>query len=453
MNFVKRAFLSLKHRAVNNVMLVILFTVLATLILCGLSIHSASISSCTAVRRALGGSVQVTNKSVTQGIPIEDAKKIGALKYVKFSNFPCSANTYAVDFKAVGAPAKGAKLDDINAYGTTELKNTSSFLQGKYKLAEGRLLTTDDVNKNNAVITKNLAELNNIKVGGTITLATVKGSNKKEFTVVGIYTSTEKDEADGSLADNGDNQVFVPYTAALDFSGKNILYAAKYEIADPANIDAFKSEVSNMFADKYSLDAQDGDYRRLSGSLVSISSIANILLYISIIASAAILFLIVLLTFKSRNYEIGILLSVGEGKQRIVLQMAVEILVPILIAFSISAALGNLTAHQIGNVMFDAQSKANSEYLADEGDQDDLTMDQECIDINSINGDSSQNMQNDTKATPTVLPDEIALDVKVSANQYLILYLSGILISLLATLVPIVTVMQFSPKKIFSQLE
>lgn len=436
MNFLKRAFLSLKHKAANNILLIILFIVLSTLILCGLSIHAASISACASLRRALGGSVQIVNNKPADGITVEQAKRIGGIKYVKSSNFLCSADAYAVDFKADSNESKGTKIANVNAYGVTMMKDIDAFEQGEYKISDGRLLTADDVGKNNAVISRDLAVLNNLKVGSKITVGNINNGNEKQFTVIGIYANADTGDTGSSLGENAETIIFVPYTASLALSGKNIIYAAKYEITDPVNIDAFKTEVSKMYPGKYSLDAHDGDYQRMSSSLMSVTSIADILLYISIIASAAILFLIVLLTFKSRNFEIGVLLSIGEKKSRIILQMALEILVPVLIAFSLSAATGNLTAHQIGKMMFDVQGKTSSSYQNDSED---------------LNG-SSQNKSSGNK-TAAALNDVINIDVKVNANQYLALYLAGILISLLAACVPVVTVMRFSPGKIFSQLE
>jgi putative ABC transport system permease protein len=68
------------------------------------------------------------------------------------------------------------------------------------------------------------------------------------------------------------------------------------------------------------------------------------------------------LTFKSRNFEIGILLSTGEKKIKIAAQMAVEILIPILIAFSISAALGNISTRQVAGVLSNIQNSVVDEY-------------------------------------------------------------------------------------------
>lgn len=433
MNFFKRAFLSLKHKIGANVMLVILFTALGTLILCGFAIRSGSINSCVAVRRALGGTVQMTSANATDGIPLTVAEKFAKDKYVKYSNFCQTADGYAVDFQGSALIPKGKEVKNVYIYGITDATLISHFKNGNYKLKSGRLITADDLNKDNALIGSKLAELNKLKTGSKITVAAF-GGKKIEFTVVGIYEDTKENPS------AGDETFYVPYTCALNIANLDKISLAFYEIEDPINIDAFVNEINTQYPNQYTPYAQDGDYKRISGSLVSIGTIANILLIISIIASAAILFLIVMLTFKSRNYEIGILLSIGEKKRKIISQMAVEILVPVLIAFGISAACGKLTTAGIGNMMVDMQQSI-------------ATSDE--IHITSSNDTLSSDTQTDRSALEKVnaAEDSASLKVEVIPEEYLYLFLAAILISLIATIVPVVAVMQYSPKQIFSQLE
>jgi putative ABC transport system permease protein len=57
MNFVKRAFRNLVYKKAYNILLILLFTVLATIVLSGFAIRKASVQSCIEVRRKLGGTV------------------------------------------------------------------------------------------------------------------------------------------------------------------------------------------------------------------------------------------------------------------------------------------------------------------------------------------------------------------------------------------------------------
>lgn len=433
MNFFKRAFLSLGHKIGGNIMLIILFMALMTLILCGFAIRSASVSSCAAVRRALGGTVRVMASDQQSGVPLTIAEKIAKNKYVKSSNMIQIVDGYAADFKGSATIPKGAEVKNVYACGISDGNCISYFKTGEYKLTEGRLLTDADLKENNIVIGEKVAELNELKVGSKITIGAFTGDKKTEFTVVGIYKDTKSEET------AREETYYVPYPAALSLADTDKIAYADYEIENPVNIEQFVNEIYAQYPNKLLADAQDSDYKRISGSLVSICTIANILLIISIIASAAILFLIVMLTFKGRNYEIGILLSIGEKKRKIIMQMAVEILVPVLIASGISAACGKLTTVGIGSMMVDMQQSIST---SDE------------IHIDSSNAaDTSDNKDKTRLEKLNAAEDSAKLTVEVLPQEYLYLFLAALLISLIATVVPVVTVMRFSPREIFTQLE
>jgi putative ABC transport system permease protein len=165
----------------NNILLIVLFTILATLILCGLSILEASISACTAIRRAIGCYVQVTNKAASKGVDVKDAQKMASIKYVKSSNFTYYLSTYGADFKAVGSNVKSNKSDEIDAYGITNLNALTNFKNKTKQISKGRALTEKDVGTNNAVISKKLAEYNKLKIGNKITLGNLKGGKETSF--------------------------------------------------------------------------------------------------------------------------------------------------------------------------------------------------------------------------------------------------------------------------------
>lgn len=88
--------------------------------------------------------------------------------------------------------------------------------------------------------------------------------------------------------------------------------------------------------------------------------ISTIMVVGIIIVGAVILSLILVLNLKGRKFEIGVLLSLGEQKAKVILQMALETLIPVIIAFTISIAAGNLAAQQIGNIMLGSASSQSS---------------------------------------------------------------------------------------------
>lgn len=437
MNFLKRAFLNILYKKTYNLVLLFLFIILATLILSGFAINTASRQACTAVRRELGGAVTMRSADILSGVPQDVAGKIAKLNHAQSSNYIIKAEAYAYDFKAINDPLSGYgdKIKDvkadINAIGLTQTAKLNSFSNGTNIIESGRGLTANDVNTTNIIIEKTLAAQNKLKVGSKLTLSSTKGDYlKTTCTVVGIYKNTSENAGtNGPLSENG-NTIYLSYTAVQQLANSNILSYAIFYVDDPINIYSFKNEAAEIAKSAYTLDAQDAEYKRMSGSLSSLAFLTNIMVYGILIISAAILSLIVMLSLKDRKYEIGVLLSIGEKKIKIISQMVIEIIVPVIIAFSISIATGTIAAQQIGNIMLKTENQVHqsistdnlSSNITDSGSGKDLTS------VRNIN-------------------------VNINAEEILVLYGSGILIVLLSAITPIVFVLRYSPKKILVDAE
>ena len=76
------------------------------------------------------------------------------------------------------------------------------------------------------------------------------------------------------------------------------------------------------------------------------------------IAGSAILCLILALTIRNRYYEIGVLLSLGQSKVKIIAQQLIEVGLIAVVAFVISLGTGQLTSHYMGN-MLESSSSSN----------------------------------------------------------------------------------------------
>ena len=86
------------------------------------------------------------------------------------------------------------------------------------------------------------------------------------------------------------------------------------------------------------------------------------------IAGSAILCLILALTIRNRYYEIGVLLSLGQSKVKIIAQQLIEIGLIAVVAFVISLGTGQLTSHYMGN-MLESSSSSNVMQMDQKGDQ------------------------------------------------------------------------------------
>jgi len=167
----------------------------------------------------------------------------------------------------------------------------------------------------------------------------------------------------------------------------------------------------------------------------NVGSFSKTIVIIVAIAGAAILSLIIILSLKDRRYEIGVLMSMGESRFKIVSQLLAETLIVACIAFSISTFTGNAVAQKIGTNLLQ----------------------------NEINATENQkNSQPSTSGVMMIGPggtmDEKVdaidkIDVGVNSKDLQKLYLIGFLIVILATAIPTISIIRFNPKTILSKNE
>ncbi|GAA0084919.1 ABC transporter permease [Clostridium sp. CTA-7] len=478
MNFIKRAILSVTKRRMKTIILIVILSVIANMVLAGLAIRSATVKSGELARKKLGGAVSLSvdfekamAKSGNKGgklditpLTIKDADKLKDLEHVKAYNYSSSGLATAEGFKPVVKEQDDKKDDknssvissfsgpedmaqpDVSLEGNLYTELSPDFTEGKSKLIEGRNLTESDQGKNVAVIEKKLADENKLKIGDKIKVKNLEGKNTLELEVVGIYTA-EKIESnpmmDAMTFLSPYNKIYVPIsvTAQLNSSSSggeaDTIENAIYYMDDPMNIESFKNDVkaSGINLENYKLDAKDSLYKQMMGPIENVGSFSETMVIIVAIAGAIILSLIIILSLKDRRYEIGVLMSMGESRLKIISQLLVEIMIVACIAFSISTFTGNAVAQKIGTNLLQNEMKVSEKEKSPQPSNSGIVM---------VGPGGTMNEKVDAIDT---------IDVGVSSSDLQKLYLIGFLIVILATTVPTVLILRFNPKTILLKNE
>ena len=467
MNFIKRAFWSVKARVGKSILLLIVLTVISVLVLSGLTIQTAADQSSILAREKLGGEVTLTmdrEKLMEQQqgedqsggrqrfqsvpVPIDSAEELIDSKYVKGYNYYSTTSALAKDFTAVGSDDTtdssdqggfgGARMmaGDVSVEGIVFSDSTSSFVNGDASIVEGRHLTKEDVNKDVTLIEKNLASENDLKVGDSITISNTDGT-ESTLEIVGVYeTTTEMDErAQDFTLLNPYNQLLVPYTVANTLKGTtDSIDRAVYYMKDPADIQSFiaDAEKSAIDFDQFKLDANDQLYQQMMGPIENVASFSNNVVLLVTIAGAIILALIVMMTIRERKYEMGVLLAIGEKKGKLVSQFLVEILIVAVLAMGISTLSGNLVANQIGEQL----------------------LQQEITQSDGTAGTPASFNSRRMPFQPSNLQDVDTmneLSIHTTSEDLMKLFGIGMIVVLLSTLIPSMTVLRLNPKAILTK--
>lgn len=479
----KNALLSIKKSIGKSLLLLVIMALIANLVLAGLAIKNATEKSMAQVRSSMGATATLSYNmqklmqnrkkgasmaSVMKAMKMSTADQLKHLKYVQSYNYSVSVgvNSSSIDPVKVsnssssntqqGTPPGGTSSSgsaqnkmtetSFSVSGNTTMKKISSFTNGGYKLISGRLLNSSDDGKNYAVISSALASDNDLKVGSSFKVYSTTSSGKKTYVtlkVIGIYKIQSSSASMDNMSDrqNPYNTIYTPLKTAQTLNhSTTTITSATYYLDDPAHTSAFAklAKKTSINWNTYALQTSDEAYEASVSSLKNMEKFANIFLVVVIAAGAIILALILILTLRSRFYEFGVFLSLGESKAAIIAQQLVEVGLIAVLAFMLSLGTGKMVANSISSMLTSTSTQttvsASSSQKGPSGP--------------GAQGGPGRMMQNAMTS-----PTNKQLDVSVSAS--VIGELAGIsaAICLLSIAVPSIYILRLSPRQILMKKE
>lgn len=246
-------------------------------------------------------------------------------------------------------------LGGVSLVGNKDMSMDSNFLSDNAFITDGRMIKEGE--KDVCVISAELADKNQLEIGSRIKFGNCRDKEDSvthEAEVVGIYQV---------------NQPIAPYMFGDTYRSENIIFTdldfpekvegkagdplyekAYFKIADVNEYETVKIRVmgADIAWERYDLIDNNGNMNTLSANFNEMEKYSSILIWVISGASLIILFLIFQFWMKSRNREIGIMLSMGISKIRILVQIMTEALmiaaVAVLISFSAAPKVSSLTA-------------------------------------------------------------------------------------------------------------
>jgi putative ABC transport system permease protein len=207
-------------------------------------------------------------------------------------------------------------MGDFTVVGVSDAAAMTSFASSGYTMTEGEVFTFDSAN-NECVISQELALLNSISVGDSITL-TNPGDATETFslTVTGIFTgSSEATTTQGRVfmsSMDPSNQIYTNYltlnTLIESASTDNPLISSvqgTYVLGTPAAFEAFQADATEMgLSDEYTVSSNDlTNYENSLLPLTNLKKFATILLVLVLGIGGVILTLFSCLSFVNGNMK------------------------------------------------------------------------------------------------------------------------------------------------------
>ena len=321
MAFIKRACLYCLRQRFKTIILFLVLTVIGTFVLTGIALRDAAKDATADVRTAIGGKIT---------LDIDKEGHMGASQQYEWG----SASTYNGDYisqEIVEAIKKVEGVVDYNSemtagyYGagvnfdylpaTYELSYTpygesscytvalssekcKAFQSGKYTLVEGRHFTPDD--KYTCLISKELADYNNLSVGDDIEMYSLDSDSISTFEIIGIFDGTEGSSGNAyTVSDIPANWGYIDYGALQDIF-KNMYPVNDYSqlavfVEDPVSIQNVYDKISalpELKGKTLKLTIDTDEYDIISTPLESLQGLVNTAIAIVLAVSVTILTLL-----------------------------------------------------------------------------------------------------------------------------------------------------------------
>lgn len=379
MNFLKRAVRYCLRHKIRSIILLLVFTLLASAALIALSVGHAAAEGTDEVKQTIGASIHVEIDSDNQenyDAPTQDEY---GLTY-EYNGDNITREVIDAIARVGGVTAYNAEsergywgcginfeyfpglFDFGNSYNghtspssyTVTLNSALNrkFLDGTYTLVEGRHIQEDDSFA--VMISKELADKNGLSVGDHISMYDLDTDSENTFEIVGIFSGTEGMSKEAiTPASIPANQGYIDINSYLKMWNETTLELGSLDVyVDSAeNAEDILKTIQNLPEIKgktftFSMDTEDFDL--ISNPLSSLKKMVDTAVTVIAITGAAVIALLLLLWTRGRKKEAGILMAVGRSKAEIVLQFLAENFFIAIPAAAVSFGLSALLADKVG---------------------------------------------------------------------------------------------------------
>lgn len=364
----KRACLYVTRKKGKSLIMLFILFAIATSVLSIISVKKAALITKEEIKKEVNSSFSIIglgwgteNTNGTMSL-INEIKKLDGISKI---NRTSNSGGELVGHKVIESESKTMREDDerfgdyVTLQGSDYSDLDKKFTSGSFKLLEGRHLTEGDRNK--VLIHKELAELNNLKIGDRVSIKAapihyyrLKDDGKMNLEIIGIYDSEDKSKLMSKVY-MPQNTMITDKQSVTEFDGftdKNYVYQnADVYVNDPKNLNSIMKKVQKLPGswDMHRISTNDEIFTSLVKSTENLNSIINTILIGIVIVGIILLSLILTFWIRGRIKETGILLSLGISKNKIISQYIIELLIIAMLGFGLSYFSGKVIAQNVGD--------------------------------------------------------------------------------------------------------
>ena len=348
------AVLYLKRRKSRSAILAGIFFTLSVLVLAGITLTDAVGNSLEELRKQFYACLTVERTFDDENLVTPELGEAAAevINPKKWSG----TNTFFLSMKELSLiPGKFTSEGKEEAHTARMVSCTESvlgreFTEGKLKLTEGEHIQRGDTGK--AVISEELAAANGLNIGNTY-----------DFEIVGIFQVDP--EADNTSPQRAETEILSNYIFVDEKSGMDVqrdVWQEKTEYAngitfwieDPALLTGALEKLQSIPGydwDSYFINTNNADYDRAAGPLTQMEKILFLMLAVVLALGTIILMIILTMWNQERTREMGIFLSMGFSKGKIMGKLITENLLVFAGSFLIAVPVVFLGVRLLGSML------------------------------------------------------------------------------------------------------
>lgn len=237
---------------------------------------------------------------------------------------------------------------------------------GTFTMSSGEVFGYGESDNGKVIISKALADFNDLKVGDEITVTnTSDTSTTYTFTISGIYKNSTSSNTSamgpmGGTSQDADNAIYTSVstlkslgldadtTANDDDNNTTTQLGYTYVLGSADDYETFASDVRKAGLDD-TYTVQSADVENHESSLVPLDSLAKFALTLLIVVLAVGAVVLNLFNIRERKYEVGVLTAIGVKKVKVAAQFAIELLIVTMCGIALGVAGGAVASVPVSN--------------------------------------------------------------------------------------------------------
>ncbi len=352
----KRAWLYVCRERKRSIRLILLCLVLTVFMQLCSWVQASMAQNAETLRKAIGASFRIEDDAdgtLINDNLIAEIEDVGNIRRASGENLQLLYSESVLPLPGILAGGDDEGQFMMSYYSGHYSDMEQHFRTGELELIEGRHITPED--SWSAVISRALAEQNGLSVGDRFEAGYSPGTRAEDpsrpeepfsFTIVGIFDitrqQTQLNQAEPSMLQNA---VFIDAAAghAIDSGDpthSRYRYGVIFMVDDPRDLEqTVAAAQSNLDMQHFRCVVNDTEYRQSVQPLERMETTMKLLTVVLVGIGTIILALVLLLWIRQRTKEIGIYLSIGLSKRNILLQLLTESVVSSVIGGSIAIPL------------------------------------------------------------------------------------------------------------------